>query len=41
MLNKAEEEVPSMSDVSKVGNVELQEIMENASRSMENLIKLL
>ena len=39
MLNKAEEEIPSMSDVD---NVELQDfIMENASRSMEDLIKQL
>ena len=36
-LNKAEEELPSMSDIAKVDDIELQEIMENASRSMENL----
>ena len=40
MLNKAEGEIPSMSDVANADNVELQDfIMENASRSMEDLIK--
>ena len=37
VLNKAKEELPSMSDIAKVDDIELQEIMENASRSMENL----
>ena len=32
-----EEELPSASDVDKANNIELQEIVENASRSMENL----
>ena len=36
-LNKAKEELPPMSDIAKADNIELQEIMENASRSMENL----
>ena len=36
-LNKTKEELPSMSDIAKVDDIELQEIMENASRSMENL----
>ena len=38
MINKAEEEMPSTSDVAKADNIELQEIMENASRNTENLI---
>ena len=37
MLNKAEEEMPSVSDVATVDDIELQEITENAARSMENL----
>ena len=37
VLNKAKEELPSMSDIAKEDDIELQEIMENASRSMENL----
>ena len=37
MLNKAQEEMPSASDVDKAGDIELQEIVENASRSIENL----
>ena len=37
MLNKAEEEMPSRSDVDKVDNIELQEITENMVRSTENL----
>ena len=37
MLNKAQEELPSASDVDKVDDIELQEIVENASRSIENL----
>ena len=36
-LNKAQEEMPSASDVDKVGGIELQEIVENTSRSIENL----
>ena len=36
-LNKAKEELPSMSDIAKADDIELQEITENASRSMENL----
>ena len=39
MLNKAEEEMSSMSDVAKADDIELQEIMENLSRSSENLIE--
>ena len=38
MLNKAEEEMPSMSDIAKVDNIELQEITENMTRSTENLV---
>ena len=38
MLNTAEEDMPSMSDVAKVDDIELQEIMENTARSRENLI---
>ena len=34
MLNKVEEEIPSASDVDKVGDIELQEI----AKSMEDLI---
>ena len=37
-LNKAQEELPSASDVDKVGDIELQEIVENVSRSTEDLI---
>ena len=37
ILNKAEEELPSASDVDKADDIELQEIVENASRSIENL----
>ena len=33
-----EEELPSMSDIAKADDTELQEIMENAAISMENLI---
>ena len=36
-LDKAQEELPSASDVDKVGEIELQETVENASRSIENL----
>ena len=38
MLNKVKEELPSESDVDKADDIELQEIMENASRRMEDLI---
>ena len=38
MLNRVEEKLPSASDVAKVDNTELQEITENAVRSMEDLI---
>ena len=37
MLNKAQEELPSASEVDKADDIELQEIVENASRSIENL----
>ena len=37
MLNKAQEELPSASDVNKAGEIELQEVVENALRSIENL----
>ena len=37
MLNKAQEELPSASDVDKADHIELQEIVENALRSIENL----
>ena len=36
-LNKAQEELPSASDVDKAGDIELQEIVENASRSIGDL----
>ena len=36
-LNKAQEELPSASDIDKAGDIELQEIVENALRSIENL----
>ena len=36
-LNKAQEELPSVSDVDKADDIELQEIVENALRSIENL----
>ena len=35
------EELPSISDVANTDDIELQEITENASRSIENLIKQL
>ena len=38
MLNKAAEELPSESDITKVDDIELQEITENASKSTEDLI---
>ena len=37
MLNKVKEELPSASDVDKADDIELQEIVENASRNMEYL----
>ena len=41
MLNKAAEELPSKSDITKADDIELQEITENASRSIESLNQLL
>ena len=41
MLNKAKEKLPSTSDIANVDYIELQQIMENASRSMENLVQQL
>ena len=38
MLNTAQEELPSASDVDKTDDIELQETTENASKSRENLI---
>ena len=38
MLNKAEEEMPSTSDVAKADDMELQEYTDNLGRSTENLI---
>ena len=38
MLNRVKEELPSTSDIAKADDIELQEIMENASKSMEDLI---
>ena len=38
MLNKAAEELPSASDITKGDDIELQEIAEKASRSTEDLI---
>ena len=37
ILNKAEGKLPSASDVDKADDIELQEIVENAARSIENL----
>ena len=37
MLNKVKEELPSASDADKADDIDLQEILENASRSMEQL----
>ena len=37
VLNKVEEKLPSMSDIAKGDDIELQEITENASRIIENL----
>ena len=41
MLNRAEEDLPSRSDLAKADDIELQEIMENAAKSTENLIEKL
>ena len=41
MLNKAAEELPSESDITKEDDIELQEIAEKASKSMEDLISQL
>ena len=41
MLNRVQEEMPSLSDIAKADDVELQETMENAARSMKNLIEQL
>ena len=38
ILNKAEEEMPSTSDVANADDIELQEITKNEARSTENLI---
>ena len=38
MLNKAAEELPSESDITGADDIELQEIAEKASKSMEELI---
>ena len=38
MLNNVKEELPSMSDITKADDIELQEITENASKSMEDLV---
>ena len=38
VLNKVKEELPSTSDITKSDDIELQEITENASKSMEDLI---
>ena len=40
-LNRVEEEFPSVSDVAKADDIELQEITENVVRSTDNLIKQL
>ena len=37
-MNEAEEEMPSTSDLANADDIELQEITENVTRSMENLI---
>ena len=37
ILYRAEEELPSASDVTKAEDIEVQEIMENVARSTENL----
>ena len=37
ILNRVEQEVPSTSNIAKAGNIELQEIMQMATRSMEDI----
>ena len=39
MPNNVEEELPSTSDIPKVADIELQNIMENVARSMGDLIE--
>ena len=41
ILNKAEEELSSTSDIANADEIELQKIMQNVARSMENLIEQL
>ena len=41
MLNRIEEELPSVSDVARVDDIELQQVMENAARSTDNVIEQL
>ena len=38
MLNKAQEELPSKYDITRADDIELQEIVEKATKSMEDLI---
>ena len=38
VLNRVEEELPSVSDIAKADDIELQEIMESTAKSMEGLI---
>ena len=38
MLSRVEEDMPSASDITKVDDIELQEITDNAMKSTENLI---
>ena len=38
MLNKVEEKLPSISDVAKADEIELQHITDNMVKSMENLV---
>ena len=38
MLNKVEEELPSVSDLAEADDIGLQEVIENAVRSMEELL---
>ena len=38
MLNRVKEKLPSTSDITKADDIELQEITENSSKSMEDLI---
>ena len=41
MLNKAAEELPSESDITRADDIELQEIAEKATKSIEDLISYL